>query len=273
MVFESLINPFQAEKTPLVMVAIGALYSSVAILLSLFIFEEHASLVMIFLTVIASIPLMYSTIKMEEKKDLKIADERVLLKEHGKALSFLVFLFIGFVVAFTAWYLVLPQQTTAALFSTQLTEIGRVEKMSVTGNAVTLVGVFGKIFFNNLTVMLFSLLFALFYGVGSMYILTWNASLIGAAIGTFAREAGSSYFHSLPLGMLRYLIHGIPEMFGYFMAGLAGGILSVAVIRHNFKSEHFKHVVFDSLDMIFLSVIVLFCAALLEVFVTPLFFY
>ena len=56
------------------------------------------------------------------------------------------------------------------------------------------------------------------------------------------------------------------------MAGLAGSIISIAISRHDFGSGKFKKVVIDSLDLVFLAVFVLFVAALLEVFVTPVFF-
>ena len=108
MVLESLINPIKAEKNPLNMIFIGFLYSSVALFVSLWIFRDQASLVMVFLTVMACIPLVYNTIKLEEKKDLTIKKEIVLLKEHGKALEFLMFLFIGFTISFAFWYVVLP---------------------------------------------------------------------------------------------------------------------------------------------------------------------
>lgn len=273
MVFESLINPIKAKKRPWEMIFIGVVYSSVAVILSLFIFREYASLVIIFLTVLASVPLMYTAIKMEEKKSIELKEERFLLKEHGKALSFFMFLFFGFVLSFALWYIFLPPDITQTLYQTQINEIEKVENIDITGDAVSLVSVFGSIFFNNLIVMVFALLFAFFYGVGAIFILTWNASVLGAAIGNFVnKNIGGSYFTSIPIGLLRYSIHGLPEMLAYFMAGLAGSIISVAIIRHDFGSGKFKHILVDSLDMIFLSVFVLFIAALLEVFVTPLFF-
>ena len=69
MVLESLINPFKAERKPWEMFFIGFLYSSVGIALSLWIFKDQASLIMVFLTVMACIPVVYNTIKYEEKKD------------------------------------------------------------------------------------------------------------------------------------------------------------------------------------------------------------
>src|SRR3989338_9292322 len=267
MVFESLINPIKAEKRPWEMLFIGIVNSSVAVILSLFIFREYASLVMIFLTVLASVPLIYSAIKMEEKTDLELKEEKLLIKEHGKALAFFMFLFFGFVVSFALLYVFLPPDLAETLFQSQIKEIKNVENIGVTGNAVSLVGIFSAIFFNNLLVMIFALLFAFLYGVGAIFILTWNASILGAAVGIFVSSSSSSYFASIPIGLLRYSMHGLPEMLAYFMAGLAGGIISVAIMRHDFGSGKFKHILVDSLDMIFLSVFVLFIAALLEVFV------
>ena len=72
--------------------------------------------------------------------------------------------------------------------------------------------------------------------------------------------------------MLRYAIHGIPEILGYIVAGMAGGLISVAVIRHDFRTRNFERVILDASDLILLAVFIIFIAALLEVFVTPLFF-
>jgi uncharacterized membrane protein SpoIIM required for sporulation len=68
------------------------------------------------------------------------------------------------------------------------------------------------------------------------------------------------------------MIHGIPEILAYFIGGLAAGIVSIAVIRHDFKSDKFRHILLDSADLILLSLGVLIVAALIEVFITPVLF-
>ncbi|MEK6800615.1 MAG: stage II sporulation protein M, partial [Nanoarchaeota archaeon] len=70
----------------------------------------------------------------------------------------------------------------------------------------------------------------------------------------------------------RFFIHGLPEIAAYFIVALAGGIVSVAVIRHEIGTEKFWEVLQDSLNLIILAIVVLFLAALLEVFVTPVLF-
>jgi len=274
MVLESIINPFTAEREPWEMFFIGVIYSSIAVIISLWVFSQHASLVMVFLTVMACIPIMYTTIKIEEKKDLNIDREVTLLKEHSRALSFFIYLFLGLTVSFALWYIFVPQNTVNLLFNIQSQTIADINNR-VTGNVAGTTGLFGRILLNNIKVMVFCVLFAFLYGAGAIFILTWNASVIGVAIGNFVRSNVStalSYFHMTSLGLLRYMIHGIPEIFAYFVAGLAGGIISIAIIRHDFSSKKFEHILLDASDLIIIAVFLLLIAALIESYITPLLF-
>jgi len=51
---------------------------------------------------------VYYTIKLEEEKDIEYSGSFRLLKEHSKAILAFVFLFLGFILAFSFWYMVLP---------------------------------------------------------------------------------------------------------------------------------------------------------------------
>jgi len=276
-------NPLSAEKKPFDMFFIGLLYTTIALFLSFWIFKDFASLVMVFLITLASVPLVYSTIKIEEKKDLVIEQESRLLKEHGKALSYLMFLFLGITFAIALWYTFLPNQLVSSLFNVQQQTIVDVNT-DITGNAILQLGFFSKILFNNIKVLVFCLLFSFVYGTGAIFILSWNASVIGVAIGNAIRSNISyytsslgalgigNYFHVISLGILKYAVHGIPEILAYFIGGLAGGIISVAVIRHDFGTKKFEHILLDSTDLVILSVVFLVIAALIEVYITPLLF-
>jgi len=273
MVLESLINPLRAEKKPWEMFVIGAVYASVAAFLSLWIFSQYASLVMVFLTMLASVPIMYATFKYEEKKDKTVSKEYKLLKEHSKALTFMMLYFLGMTVAFTLWYVFAPQSMAESLFRVQTQTILDINNR-ITGDAAAQnADIFFMIFLNNLKVLIFCILFAFIYGVGAVFILTWNATVISTAIGNFIRSRlaeSSNYFNITSLGILRYLLHGIPEILAYFIAGLAGSIISVAVINHDFKGKQFQKILIDSSDLLLISIGVLFVAAVIEVFVTPI---
>jgi len=268
MVLEALVNPINAERKPWETYLMGLVYASVAIIVSLTLFQDFSSIVMVSLTAMASVPLIYGAIKMEEKKDIEILEEKLLIKEHGKALLSFVLLFLGFVTAFSIWYTALPEATTNTLFQIQINTISEINSPT-TGQFIGLSSTIGKIFLNNIKVLLFCLLFAFFYGFGAIFILTWNASVLATVIGAFLK-ANANNIILAPLILLRYTLHGIPEIAAYFMAGLAGGIISIALIRHDFGSEKFKHILTDSLDLIVLAVVTLLGAALVEVFISPM---
>jgi uncharacterized membrane protein SpoIIM required for sporulation len=283
MVLESLINPLKAEKKPWEMFFMGFLYSSVGIALSMWIFQEQSSLIMVFLTVIACVPIVYNTLKLEESKDMSTDKESVLLREHNKAIVFLMFLFLGITVSCALWYVFLPHDKFAIVFDKQIATIEAVNSQ-VTGDTIQKLGTFAKIFFNNMKVLSFAILFSFIYGAGAIFILTWNATVIGAAMGNFVRATIASYasqlgfakagiyFQAFSLSLLRYATHGIPEIMAYFYGGLAGGIISVAIIKHHYKSKNFSTILFDSSELLIIAIAFLLIAAFIEVFITPVLF-
>ncbi|MBU2496436.1 MAG: stage II sporulation protein M [Nanoarchaeota archaeon] len=284
---ESLINPRKAERKPWELFFIGLLYTVLAIFLSNWLFasnpvlREHISMVTVFFVVMFSIPFVYYTIRLEEKKDIQYNEERIMLREHSKALMAFMFLFLGFIVAFSGFFVLLPShsytnfqaqvETYCQINSYSEVQFDNCVEASISGklssNAEYIAKEFKLIFFNNLNVMLLSILFSFFFGAGAIFILTWNASVIGAAIGIFAKT-----WHGLPFGFLRFMIHGTPEILAYFVAGLAGGIISTAVIRHHFEEDKFKKIMKDSLILLVIAILLLFVGTVIEVFVTPSFF-
>ena len=79
----------------------------------------------------------------------------------------------------------------------------------------------------------------------------------------------ANYFSAASFGFFRYMTHGLLEMASYFVAGLAGGIISIALIKHNFKNDR---VFIDVIDLIFISVGLIIIAGIVEVYITPLLF-
>jgi uncharacterized membrane protein SpoIIM required for sporulation len=284
MVLESLFNPFYLKKRPWEMFAAGGLYAIIGLALSYFVFQEIAGILMVFLIVLAALPLFYNTIKAEEELDMKDVGEWFLLKEHTKVIIFLIFLFLGITLALSAAYIFLPSTVTSTIFSIQENAIlnvnSYVQASAITG-AVAKFMLFGKIFANNLKVLFFCLIFSLLYGTGAIFILTWNASVIATAMGILVKSEIAStaslvglssiaaYFTASAFGFFRYMTHGLFEIAAYFFAGLAGGIISITLIKHNLKHDR---VFIDALDMVLISIGLLVFAGLVEVYVTPALF-
>jgi uncharacterized membrane protein SpoIIM required for sporulation len=264
---------------------IGAFWASVALLLVTFVFgndsilKDGSGLLVVTFTVMACMPFMYYIIKLEEEKDIEISNSGKLIKEHSKALLAMIFMFLGFVVALSIWYLALPDsagqnfnfqiKTFCAINSPAHYEycIEQHGVPSLTGSVTGANALLG-IFANNIYVLIFTILFSLIFGAGAIFILVWNASVIAAAIGIFTKGS----FANLPLALGRYMIHGVPEIAAYFVGALAGGIISVAVIRKDLRGEGTWKILQDSLLLVIIAIGILVVAALMEVYLTPLLF-
>jgi uncharacterized membrane protein SpoIIM required for sporulation len=252
---EMLIRPRKAERHPWEMLFVGLFYASVAFLLVTFVFgkdfvlSDGSGLLLVVFTVICCFPFIYYIIKLEEGKDIQINDSGKLIKEHSKALFSLMWLFLGLVIAFSFWYIAMPERA-AQNFNFQIKTFCAINSANnydaclnqygipATTGSATSMSSFISIFSNNIYVLIFTLLFSLVFGAGAIFILVWNASVIASAVGIFAR----GQMTSLPMGIIRYMIHGIPEIAAYFIGGLAGGLISVAMINHQTDAEQFVKV-------------------------------
>jgi len=286
MVIESLISPFKAEKKPYQLLFYGFFYSTVAILLSVWIFKVYSSLLMVFLTVMACMPLIYNLMRLEEKKDTIFNSQIKLLKEHGKTLETLLFLFLGITIGYAFWYVVLPKMFTFGndpfFFKIQKDTLLAINGRAIVGNSVR-GDIFWMILLNNIKVLIFCVLFSFVFGLGAIFILTWNSSVIATAIGDFMKAGFSSAnnvnasvvgtnFKAVGMSFLRYMFHGIPEISAYFVGGLAGSIISFAIVKHHFKTKKFENILLDSSELLVIAILILVVAGFLEVYVTPLFF-
>jgi len=283
---EMLVNPRKAERRPWEMFFIGAFYASLSVLLVTWVFSQDAVLVkssgilVVLFTVLFSMPFVYYMLRFEESKITKGRGSIQLLKDHRHAIYAFLWLFVGFVVAFAFWYTILP---TTDSFRTQIETYCMINRPANFEECVSQYGIKDAaavlpfltnkerlflIFTNNMYVLLFTLVFSLIFGAGVIFILTWNATVIGAAIGVVTDYKLSALWY----GFFKFMSHGIFEIGSYFIIALAGGMVSVAVINHETGTDKFWNVLQDSLNLIIVSIIILFLSALMEVFLTPLLF-
>ncbi|MBD3253220.1 hypothetical protein GF386_05790 [Candidatus Pacearchaeota archaeon] len=267
MMWNVLFNPSLAERHPFTMMIIGIFYSSVSILLSGWIFPEYASLIMVFFSVMSCLYVVQGAIRIEENKEFDFKGEGWLLREHLKILYFFFFLFIGFVVSFSFWTFILPIEKVASLFSLQASVVEGIKAMVATGSSFQN-SAFVIILMNNLKVLFISLIFAFFYGAGAIFVLVWNASVMGFVIGDLSRNTLG--FIALPIAFTKYFLHGVPEMLAYITTALAGGIIYVALWRGDFfRPGRGRRIFIDTAILIFVSIILLVIAALIEVYISP----
>lgn len=266
---EELISLNEINRKPYLMFFWAFLMCSVAILVSMQIaYTVSISGITIDLTGIFSvmfivIPSSYMLTHLIKREELleehQIKEHKIKLWErHQKDITILMFFFFGLTMAFAFWSFMLSGST----FEVQLSKINQI-RGGMTGAATVDLqyATFDRILVNNLQVMVFSFLFSFIFGAGAVFIIAWNASVFGVFIGS---KLSQMLWH-IPLVTLSYLPHAIPEIGGYLCAGLAGGLISAAVLRKK-EMECIKVITFDGLKLMCLGALLILVGAGIEAF-------
>ncbi len=284
MVLEAIVSGKELMKHPLVMLFIAILFSSTGMWLAFFTFPGSSSILGIAFVTIALVPVMHSIFVREEAIEAETGHWTPnFIQRHFTLIKIYAWFFIGLIICYAFWYAILPVETRSVVFSEQEGTLGSIEalKSSMTGN-FTLANSpcaknegcwFNLIFFNNAFVMLLSVLFSFVYGAGAVFLIGWNASVIGVVIGrdvlqtmavngNFLQAFGTGLYNALGL-----LPHGLPESIGYFFGAIAGGIIGVAVMKRSYKPHELRIIGKDAIVSIGIALVLLFIGAWIEAMV------
>ncbi len=167
----------------------------------------------------------------------------------------LIMFFFGSTFSFAFWSFFLP----ADFFQVQQAEIGKI--ISGPSSYATASGLgFREILLNNANVMFLGFIFSLLFGAGVVFVLLWNSSLLGVRIAQL-----SSSLLDIPSKSIQFLPHGIFEIAGFVLAGLAGGMISAAVVRGYHKKGAFEKILFDSVSLLMIAFVFIAIGAWIEV--------
>jgi uncharacterized membrane protein SpoIIM required for sporulation len=276
MVFESILNPKNAEKRPLDLFIITVIYTFLCIIFSTQLFgSTYSSVLTIALITIVFVPFFQRLFVLEEKKDERAARMKKcsnFLARHSKSLYVFSVFFLGIITTMSVVAVFMPSYTH--VFELQHKTLSGMSGSIISGHASSPSEKFIMYFVNNSQVMILVFILSLAFGAGSIFILAWNASVIAVYASYFVQsfvvkgyETTLAFAQGIPIGLGSIALHGVPEMSAYFVGGLAGGILSVGVIREKTMNKEFKLVLKDSLYLLVLAELLILLAALLEAFI------
>lgn len=128
---------------------------------------------------------------------------------------------------------------------------------------------------NNIKLLVFIFLTSFIFAAGSLFIIAWNASIIGVYIGENAlRYSGlidvpiisklTGFVISLFYSTAQIILHGMLEFAGFFIAAIAGGVISVAVIKNQLFSKKFNKIALKTFAIFLLSAALIIIAAYIE---------
>lgn len=255
---ELLVSPKQAKRSPWLLGAMAFVFVSTGIVVNILVpVIEGAEIVF---AMVPAIPLIWALVVREEREEeerLKLLPKNSLAY-HLPLIEVFAFFFLGATIAYAFWFAILPPEQAQSIFGSQLQEI---KNIGLTVGKVVDVDFALRLFQHNLVVLAFMLAFSLIYGIGSVYLLLWNASIIGVFNGSKLQSGGLA---ALAAGVIGIFPHGVFEVGAYFIASIAGGIISTALMHHHVQKPQFKLILADSAVLLLASVAMLGVAAVLE---------
>jgi uncharacterized membrane protein SpoIIM required for sporulation len=266
LVLECILSPKCARKQPHKLLGVSFIFFSAGVLVYLAIPGLNGT--PLIFALLPFLPLMFRMLIWEEKEEEAQVrrHESNFFDYHQILLQSYAYIFLGAIVASAFWYSILPADVAQRTFGSEINELSAIsytvnQTAAATANAIR-PDFFGLLLGHNMQVLALMLLFSLLYGVGSLYLLLWNASVIGVFVAQRVAQQGmaSGLFGSF-LGLLP---HGIFELSSYFVASIAGGIFSVAIMRRHLERPELKIVLFDSFVLVLISIALLVIGALVE---------
>jgi uncharacterized membrane protein SpoIIM required for sporulation len=295
---ESLINPEKLDSgepatlLKLFGVAFAATMVSVAVVAKFF--PESTGLLANAFVLIVFLPLLDYVFRRERRKEIYSGNTKPktlagFLVRHNILFWTYGVLFLATAFGFATSY-VLFYNFSPTLFKEQinvLQQISAVETRPTAGSSIATGRYFAPVFEsignaaalyakkdywstfslilkNNLAVLMAAIFLSFLYGVGGMFLILWNASVIGVLLGFKVIEAGKML--AGVLNFVRLLPHGIFEIAAYFIGGISGVIFSMALYEAVRSKENASLLMLDVMLLVIYSLIFLFLGALIEAF-------
>jgi len=237
-------------------------FTLLSVFLTNYILPVYQGLVAVFLvSLIGAYPLIAYLMGEEKEIMVKRLSEERLLMRHMDELAIYLSFFLGVMFGFLISAIVYPPE----FFSVQIDVIESIRGSSLSGTGNIVVNsLFEKIITNNLWVFFLTFAISFLFSAGMVFILVWNASVLGV----FLARASTSIM-DVHILIFSYLPHGLLEISAYVLAGISGALLSYQFgyfyTTKNYKKETFFRVVKDSLTLLFVGMVCLFVAAVIEV--------
>lgn len=263
MVLEQVYSALWVKKKPFFAFLMGICYTSVSIGISLLVFPEDPSMAAVFLTSLMLIPTLNKILTIEEDEIIheKKSGFFSFIRDHKDITTVYLFLFIGVLLVFALFNLLMPSAARTYLFEKQLLAY---TYQSNVGYAASV----GHYLEKNIPVLILSFAFSLLYGSGAILIIIWNAAAWGSIFGDLAQQAtaisSAPPIISFITSLIPVLPHTLLEGAGYFLAAIAGGVLSKAVVREKWGSDNFRKIWRDSATVFGIALVMIILGAIIE---------
>ncbi|MEM0359923.1 MAG: stage II sporulation protein M [Candidatus Diapherotrites archaeon] len=288
MVLESLLEEESVVKHPLCAFFLGFVFSSVSMWIAFVSFPGSASILAISFITMAAIPLVHRVFLIEEEQAARAhSRHKNFAGRNIDLIKIYAWFSLGVIASYAIWYMLFPEQpssvcldgercisipTRNVVFKEQGAALSRIAMLAPDNSAVNTGKAtqqgggacgsdfwcwFSLIFSNNASLMMLAVLLSVLFGAGALFLIIWNASIVGVLVGQNAVAENHLMFFSL-------LPHGIPEFGGYFLGAVSGGLISVALAKKKYYPHEFQMIARDSFLLLLIALFSLLVGAAIE---------
>ncbi|MBI5332205.1 MAG: hypothetical protein HZB65_01395 [Candidatus Aenigmarchaeota archaeon] len=229
LIFMKFIPPESAAKNPGFGFAIGGFFILLGFIVAFFIFSSSFSMAILAFGSLFILPFLvlilhsYTKDRPREQattQNFTAKSFTSIIKKHEKLMTFYLMLFFGMAMIYAILFSVLPTEISQPAFSQQLALFGA-------GPAGNFTLPYAEILINNLILVFVAFALSIFYGAGSIFVLSYNASIAGVMYGAPLKVMiyGNTAVAPFYANLMSYIPHTIVEIMAYLLAAVAGGIL------------------------------------------------
>lgn len=246
----------------------GLLFTFSAFIASYILFKNQSHLIgltTIFFTVVFAMPLFTFLFRKEEALE---KNEKSFFKKNHAIIDYHLYFFLGVLVIFS----VVSALSPSYVFNLDdffNVDSSRTLDINLPPPSVSDSVEFIHIIHNNLFVLGLCFALMILFGSGGLFLLVLNASIAGSLLSSFISTSFSEFICNVSI----FQIHFIPEIFGFLLAAIAGGIFYVDISKEKWFSKSFYKVAIDAGLLLVLSISSIVIAGLLEVYVVKKLFF
>ena len=275
MVLEDLFKIDLVRHRPCIATFFSFIFTFISFFIAFFLFKESMSVATVFLITILLVPAMVLLIKEEEKKERKYGLKH-FFRNHKDIFEIYLYSFIGvfaafLVIGFSAYG---NQAVYNNIFDFQIDFLASQQGIGTETVQGFVDGAFQQgfeaavsIFFHDLLVVLICFVLSFFFGASAIFLIILNGSVFANFIVLVVKTIADNFAQGMQ-AFLFFLIHLLPEISGFMIAAIAGGVVSKAVLYEKKGSVAFRNVFKDAAMLMLIAIGLVLVAAILEVFVT-----
>lgn len=253
------LDPEEIKKRPSNAIFIAAFMIAIGFISAFFIFPAEFNISIISFSSLFLLPFVVRILETEKVKKATKIDIKNIFQRHHSMIHFFIFIFIGMAIEYTLLFGLVPPSIGNVAFEQQISLVLR-SPAGYFGSPQ----IFWEIVTNNLRLVFICMLLSIIYGVGAVFILNYNSSIVGMIYGSSIRTFIYGVSYPIFPNPLWYLPHIILEVMAYLFAAIAGAMMYKA-LKHGEKS--YNVFMRDSMLFLILSIVLVFVAGYVEIIV------